>query len=81
MSEVKITFDELMSELDKFGDKRYTGEFTDQQKEFIIKARNKRVSYRVMCTLWEKAGWGKISKSTLRDKTIKFLEETNGTNN
>lgn len=86
MSEATITFTELMNELDKYKEGGYSKggrTLTDEQKQFIIKARSSgmMVAYADMSILWTKAGWGRMNRSTMADITKKVLEEHNGKDN
>jgi len=68
MGETKITFEEVMSELDKYrGSQQMKNHFTDEQIAFIRKCRDHAVpvAYSKMCELWEKLGWGPITRATM----------------
>jgi len=72
----KITFEELMSEVEKLK-KLSTKQLSEEQKQFILKARSPEYMIPVykMSELWEKAGWGKISKTTLFLRIKEVLQE------
>lgn len=56
-----ITYSELMKEVEKLRNKSVRRlNFTKEQREFILSCRDKKpqVSFKNMCVLWEKAGWG-----------------------
>lgn len=62
----KITYAELMKELDKY--RKGVPIFTPEQDKFIKECRNKdkgTVPYPVMVELWSKLGWGKIAEKSL----------------
>jgi len=72
----KITFEELMSEVEKLK-KLSTKQLSEEQKQFILKARSPEYMIPVykMSELWEQAGWGKISKTTLFLRIKEVLQE------
>ena len=72
----KITFEELMSEVEKLK-KLSTKQLSEEQKQFILKARSPEYMIPVykMSELWEKVGWGKISKTTLFLRIKEVLQE------
>ena len=72
----KITYEELMSEIDKLK-KISTKQLSKEQKQFILKARSPEYMIPVykMAELWEQVGWGKISKTTLFLRIKEVLQE------
>ena len=72
----KITFEELMSEVEKLK-KLSTKQLSEEQKQFILKARSPEYMIPVhkMAELWEQVGWGKISKTTLFLRIKEVLQE------
>jgi len=72
----KITFEELMSEVEKLK-KLSTKQLSEEQKQFILKARSPEYMIPVykMSELWEQAGWGKVSKTTLFLRIKEVLQE------
>ena len=72
----KITYGQLMKELDKYRPNRVSGDYTKQQDEFILKCRDSKnpVSFNKMTELWTKLGWSKISKSALRLRWYKLKQ-------
>lgn len=75
MKEERITFDELMNELNSYKKPSRNVEMTDEQKQFLIEAREKNVPFRVITILWKKAGWGQISDSALRVRYYRLIEK------
>ena len=68
MKDTKITFNELMKELDKYrGSHTTTINLTDEQKKFILTCRDnpKPVTWIKMSELWTKLGWGKMPPSSM----------------
>jgi len=77
--ELPISYDELLKELEQAREPGRTKiTFNPQQQEFILAARdNERpVSYDRLVTLWKKAGWGKIARSTLALEYKRLKEES-----
>ena len=76
MIEDKITFEELMKEVENHRGAKYEKErvFTEEQKKFFVACRenNSPVAYEKMSLLWEKAGWGKLSAHTIRRAWVKM---------
>ena len=72
MTKLNITFSELMNELDKYrSNKRQP--LTKEQEQFLIKAREGQpVSWNDIAMLWQKAGWGKLGRSTLQERYSKL---------
>ena len=73
-----ITFDELMKELEKHrGAISRSKELTDNQNKFLIICRDnlRPVTYKTMTELWEKAGWGEIKDSTIRNYYIALKKQ------
>jgi len=71
MSEMSFTFEDLMKEVDNYIPRKTMEiQITPQQKEFIVKARERKMSYTVMAELWSKVeGWGKMSKGCMIRRT------------
>jgi len=64
-----ITYDEVMSELEKYarvrgGQNAY--QFTPQMDALLTEGRKKKLSFDAIRSLWKKLGWGNIANSTLR---------------
>jgi len=72
---MKITYEELMSEVDKYKVPLKNTDLTDEQKEFIIKCRtgDKVVPFQKMADLWEMAGWGSSTEASMRRYLKKVL--------
>ena len=71
MKEIKITYSELMKNLDKFRiERKSSNDLTKDQAAFLIKCRelkNKNpVSWVNIAELWQQLGWGKISENSMR---------------
>ena len=75
--DTKISYDELMAEIDRYKIKNNKSTLTEQQKKFILKCRtgNEKVIYEKMCELWDRAGWGTISTGTMRNNAVRILRE------
>ena len=76
--DVAISYSELMKELDKYRTITTRAlKLTDEQKKFLIKARNHKcpVPYKTLAGLWEKLGWGKIGKGSIRLRAEKAMKE------
>lgn len=74
---IVITFDELMSELDKHRGKNIKRlSLTPPQKKFLVAAREggEPVPYARMAELWERAGWGKIEQESIRKYYLKVKD-------
>jgi hypothetical protein len=68
----EITYNELMSELDKYRINGNKKTYTEEQIEFLKQCRNgekRKVAYPKMVELWEKVGWGHIDIKTLTKGT------------
>ena len=72
----EITYGQLMKELDKYRPSRFSGNFTKQQDEFILKCRNSEnpVSWDKMVELWTKLSWSKIGRSAIRERYNKLKQ-------
>jgi len=69
----KITYDQMMKELDKHrGHQRRGVILTDKQINFLKTCREhpNPVTYEKMTVLWIRAGWGKISENTIRKRYV-----------
>ena len=71
MKEIKITYAELMKDLDKFRiESKSTRDLTKEQVKFLIKCREvknrKPVSWVIIAELWQGLGWGKTSENSMR---------------
>ena len=65
-----FTWESLQKELDGYRErKKGVMNITEDQKDFILKCRDndRPVPYPQMVMLWEKLGWGNISRCPLRD--------------
>lgn len=66
---LKISYSELMKTLDNFrsGKKLIGRELTKEQINFLIKSREgfSKVPFHIMANLWQKAGWGKMSYTSM----------------
>jgi hypothetical protein len=64
----KITFEELKAELDQWRTQNRKL-LTEEQIEFLKLCREKdtKITFDNMVKLWEKAGWGIISPTTIRN--------------
>jgi hypothetical protein len=71
--ELNITFDELMKIVNNY--KRPNVKVTEEQKEFLIKSREKNISYPVITKLWNKMqDWPKLTESSIRRRYSKLSE-------
>ena len=58
----EITYSELMSELDKFPNKPKGTNYTNEQLDFVDKAKEKGLSWKKITELWNTvSGWEKIN--------------------
>lgn len=71
-SNIKITYSELMKEVDKYESPYQRGRiFTKEQDDFIRKARQKKMGCRQMKVLWERC-WDKIGRESLSKRIIEL---------
>lgn len=68
MTELSFSFESLMAEVEQLRPTVSISNLTAEQKRFILACRDhaRPLTYQNMAKLWEKAGWGKISTSTLQ---------------
>jgi hypothetical protein len=68
IKELPFTFEQVMKELDKIArtQTRKRINLTDEQIQFLKKGKEKKIYYVTLAVLWERAGWGKASRSSMR---------------
>ena len=78
MSKNQITFNELMTELDKH--RQPTG-LTEEQIKFLKSARDEKkgiVPYPKIRELWIQKGWDAIALTTLRNRCVEIIKNGGG---
>lgn len=65
--ELPFTYESVLKELDSYRNISREDLMTEDQKNFLIKCRDNEhpVPFIKMASLWEKLGWGKMSKTTI----------------
>ena len=67
MSE-QITFDELMAEIDRLRPKKPIIQLTKEQRQLIIKGRQKGLTYSQIAAVWNKhQDWPQLSRRQLNE--------------
>ena len=76
IKELNLTFEQLMAEVEKSRPSLNYSMITEEQKKFIRVCRDgfPPVTYPRMVELWEKAGWGKVNRTTLQEWYRKIKE-------
>ncbi len=64
-----MNFENAMKEIESFKASNEQGFFTEQQKQFVLSARDAGMSFKKITDLWNKIdGWKKVSKTTIADR-------------
>jgi len=74
--ELNITFDELMEEVGRYKHTHPNMIFiTKEQSEFLIKAKQAGMSFRIITKLWNKMqDWPKLTESSIKRRYSKLSE-------
>lgn len=69
-----ISMDEVFAEMEKLRKTNHYIQLTNDQKEFLRRGRagQQIVCYPALVTLWQKAGWGKVTPEFLRNQYVKL---------